>query len=60
MHIVNLSQNQLIATVTALELFLEDCEREEHHGSNPIDPSFKKGVEQTIKKLEKEYKKLQK
>ena len=55
MHAVNLTQNQLIATLTALELFLEDCERDENNGGNPIDPSFKKGVEQTIKKLEKEY-----
>lgn len=54
---ITLTENQIIATLTALELFLEDSEREEHHGSPPIDPSFKKGIEQTIKKLEKEHKK---
>jgi seryl-tRNA(Sec) selenium transferase len=57
-HSLELNKNQLVATLCALELFLEDCEREEHHGSDPIDPSFKKGVEQTINKLNKEYKKL--
>lgn len=58
MHAVNLSQTQLIATLTALELFLEDCENVENHGGDPIDSSFKKGVDQTIKKFNKEYNKL--
>ena len=55
-HNIELTTNQLMAAIVALELFNEDYQ----NNWDDIDPNFKKGVDQTENKLKKEFKKLAK
>ena len=55
-HNIELTTNQLMAAIAAFEVFTKDYE----NNWDGIDPNFKKGVDQTVKKLKKEYKKLAK
>ena len=50
---IELTKNQLIAALAAFQLFSEDYK---DHWTG-VNPNFKKGVDQTVKKMEKEYNK---